>query len=224
MIKLLDLYCGAGGCAVGYFQAAKELGIEIEITGIDNEPQPNYPFTFIQSDAIDYIRENGHKYTHYHASPPCQLYSKSTAMYRKQGKIYHDLVDITRFEIEKTGLTGVIENVPSAPIRPDLVLRGDMFNLKVLRQRHFELINWFAFKPVIPQKVGSVRNGDYCSVFGNGSYRKNKLDAEPKFKKSSVVETWKHALDIDWMKKEKELSNSIPPAYTNYIGQIWFNL
>lgn len=222
MIKLLDLYCGAGGCAVGYNQAAEDLGIEIEITGIDIEPQPNYPFTFIQGDAIEYINAHGHLYTHVHASPPCQEYSKSTAPAKSKGVTYPDLVAPTRLAIEKTGLTGVIENVPGAPIRPDVRLRGDQFGLKVLRLRWFETIGFFMMQPGIPQKVGSVENGDYSCCVGNGSYITNKKNKYPKFKKESVLETWKYAMGIEWMKSTAELSQSIPPAYTRYIGLNWF--
>ena len=74
-IKLLDLCCKAGGAAMGYKQAADDLGIKITITGIDIEPQPNYPFNFIQADAVEYLRNNWQNYTHVHASPPCQAYS-----------------------------------------------------------------------------------------------------------------------------------------------------
>jgi DNA (cytosine-5)-methyltransferase 1 len=133
------------------------------------------------------------------------------------------MIEVTRNEMEKTGLPGVIENVPQAPIKRDIILRGDMFGLKVLRVRHFELVNWWAMCPMMPNKIGSVKMGDYCSVFGKGSYTKSKFDLMPKFKKEIVVKTWNYAMGIDWMKKEKELSNSIPPAYTRYIGQYFLN-
>jgi DNA (cytosine-5)-methyltransferase 1 len=164
MIKLLDLCCKAGGCSMGYFQAAQDLGIDIEITGVDIEAQPNYPFKFVQADAEQYFIENWENFTHVHASPPCQEYSVSTVAMRKAGKKYKDNLDGLSRLMYQSGLPGVIENVPTAPIRPDIILRGDMFGLKVLRKRHFELVNWFMMQATIPRQVGSVKEGDYAQV------------------------------------------------------------
>lgn len=220
-IKLLDLCCKAGGCSVGYAQAAQDLGFDIEITGVDIEPQPNYPFTFVLADAVEYLQQNYTKYTHIHASPPCQLYSVSTAAFRKKGKVYRDCLEEIRNAMLKTNIPCVIENVPTAPVRPDIVLRGDMFGLKVLRKRHFENINWFALNPFLPLKKGSVSDGDYVCVYGKCSIKKSgKYRAsQPKFKQRTIKETWKYAMGIDWMKTDKELAEAIPPAYTRYIGR-----
>ncbi|MDD3479972.1 MAG: hypothetical protein PHI42_06270 [Paludibacteraceae bacterium] len=170
MIKLLDLYCKAGGCSMGYYLAAKELGLEIQITGVDIEPQPNYPFMFIQADAVEFFKESAWNYTHVHASPPCQKYTPSTSLFRGKGKIYRDSLLEIKQAMLLTSIPGIIENVPSAPITPNLVLRGDMFGLKVLRTRVFETINYTAtIIPQLPKKVGTVRNGDYAQVCGHGS-------------------------------------------------------
>ncbi|NOU19407.1 MAG: DNA cytosine methyltransferase [Bacteroidales bacterium] len=222
VIKLLDLCCKAGGCSVGYYRAAKALGLDIEIVGIDKDYQPNYPFTFIQSDAIYYLAENLNTFDIYHASPPCQKYTQGTAPHRAKGKVYADIINPIRELFNKTEKPCIIENVPTAPIRPDVVLTGNMFGLKVLRKRHFELISWFMLNPYIPQKIGSVKDGDFACIFGKGAYRKSQGDAMPKFKQSSVVETWSFAMGIDWMKKDTELAEAIPPAYTEYIGKQLF--
>lgn len=216
-VRLLDLCCKAGGCSMGYYQAAKDLGIEIEITGVDIEPQPNYPFNFIQADAVEYLKANWQNYTHLHASPPCQEYSVSTTQFRQDGKKYRDNLQELRIEMKKTGLPGVVENVMPAPIPGDIVLRGDMFGLKVLRKRKFELINWFAMAPTIGQKIGSVKNGDYAQVLGKGQLQ---VTGGKKFKVpgNNVIEVWRNAMQIDWMTKE-ELAEAIPPAYTRYIGR-----
>lgn len=221
-IKLLDLCCKAGGCSVGYQQAAHDLGLEIEITGVDIEPQPNYPFTFIQADAVQYLTNHHQHFTHIHASPPCQEYSVATTMHKKRGVVYKNNLEELRTLMYNIDRPGVIENVMPSPVRPDMVLRGDMFGLLVLRSRKFELVNWFAMAPVLPRKKGSVREGDFISVFGKGSYKKSSKDKDPKFKKQSVKETWKHAMGIDWMTKEAELAEAIPPAYTRYIGFNFF--
>ncbi|WP_395043141.1 hypothetical protein [Flavobacterium sp.] len=198
-IKLLDLCCKAGGCTVGYYQASQELGYDIEITGIDIEPQPNYPYNFIQTDAVAYLKKNYKKYTHIHASPPCQLYSNSTAVAKARNpeKEYSNiLVEIQEF-LHKIYTPSVIENVLQAPIRKDIVLNGDMFKLKVIRSRKFELNNWFMMQPFKPKRF---------KIEGN-----------------NIMEVWSNAMNIHWMKTREELAESIPPAYTKYIGINFFN-
>lgn len=83
--------------------------------------------------------------TYIHASPPCQLYSNSTAVAKSKNpeKEYSNIcVDIKDY-LRSINKPSVIENVLQAPIRNDIVLNGDMFRLKVLRSRKFELNNWF---------------------------------------------------------------------------------
>jgi DNA (cytosine-5)-methyltransferase 1 len=211
--KLLDLFCKAGGAGMGYYLAG------FDVTGVDIDPQPNYPFEFIQGDAIQFLLTHGHEYDVIHASPPCQKASRSTSPHKANGKIYLDLIPITRYVLELIGKPFIIENVPEADIKPDIVLWGPMFGLKVLRKRHFEIGNCFVMQPAINPKNGTVAQGDYCCIFGKGAYRKSKNDAMPKFKKDTVVSTWSLALGIDWKMKDIELAEAIPPAYTEYIGK-----
>lgn len=191
------------------------------VTGVDLEPQPNYPFEFIRGCAFEYAREHGHKFDIIHASPPCQKYSRATAPHRAKGKTYPDLIAKTRNLLDELGKPYIIENVACAPIRADITLYGYMFGLKVIRKRLFELGGGlFLMQPAFPTRVGSVRSGDFVSVFGKGSYRKSTGDAYPKFLKESVRETWAYAMgiDADWM-TDVEMGQAIPPAYTRYIGQ-----
>ncbi len=221
MLKLIDLFCGAGGCSMGYHLAAHDLNIPIEITGVDINPQPNYPFNFIQTDAIEYFKLNYHNFTHVHASPPCQQYSCSTSLQRKKGIKYSDLISDTRNLITNSKLPGIIENVQNSPLRPDIRLRGDMFGLQCLRVRIFETVNYFDLSPVMPQKIGSVRQGDFLSIFGHANLQSGCLRLKGHEHKT-IKETWKIAMDISWMKTDKELSQAIPPAYTRYIGFNFF--
>lgn len=224
-IKILDLFCGAGGCSVGYYQAAAELSIKVKITGVDNRPQPNYPFKFVQMDALKYLRLHGHRFDVVHASPPCQHYSKSTAGHKNKGKEYPDMVPVVRAELTRINKPFIIENVSKTAVRPDVELVGYMFGLRVIRRRIFELHNIFMLQPGIPKKPGEIANGDYVSVYGNASWKNtgNVLSGSrklviPPWRKETVVKTWAYAMGIDWMKKDKELSQAIPPAYTHFIG------
>ena len=172
-------------------------------------------------DAIEFIEKHGREFDVIHASPPCQGYSRSTYQFRMAGKIYPDLVDETRRAMVATGKPYIIENVPSAPIIPDLKLCGEMFGLLVIRWRWFEIGGGlFVMQPGKPQiKKNMVKNGERVSVFGNGNYRKSKNDKMPIFQKGSVRLTWSHAMGIDWM-TVLELREAIPPAYTEYIGKM----
>jgi DNA (cytosine-5)-methyltransferase 1 len=119
-MKILDLYCGAGGAAVGYARAAQALGIHPEITGVDIRPMPHYPYEFILGDALQYLADYGKLYDFIHASPPCQRYVTLQSMNRKHGKrVNHhpDLIGPTRAGLQSTGKPYVIENVIGAPLQ-----------------------------------------------------------------------------------------------------------
>ena len=128
--KLLDLFCGAGGCSAGYAAAG------FDVTGVDIHDQPHYPFRFVQTNAltVKFLQS----YDAIHASPPCQNYCWSTAKPRAAGKVYPDLIAPTREMLVASGKPYVIENVPTAPLRYPTYLEGTMFGLNVIRRRSFE--------------------------------------------------------------------------------------
>lgn len=219
--SLLDLFCCAGGAAAGYYAAG------FNVTGIDKEPRPNYPFEFFQCDALEYLRDRGHEYDFIHTSPPCQLYSNSTASQRAAGKQYVDLVPATRDALIALGKPAVIENVMQAPLRRDLVLRGEMFDLKVIRKRAFEFVNCtFTEQPPAFVKK-SIKEGTAVTVYGKaGSFKrtghgfgKERLLVIPEWKLDTVRQTWAYAMGIQHYCRDTEIAESIPPAYTHFIGQ-----
>lgn len=216
--RLLDLFCGVGGAGEGYQQAG------FEVTGVDNLDQPNNPHKFILDDALEYLIKYGNNYDVIHASPPCQKYSVATYPYRKEGKEYADFIEPIRNVLIQLGIPYIIENVPLAPIRNDVVLRGYVFNLRVIRERVFELGNGlFMLQEEMYKTDKQVKKGDFVSVFGNGSLKFHKNDSDFKEHKGSILNNWRFAMGIPWAKTYKELANAIPPAYTKYIGEQIYN-
>lgn len=202
--RLLDLFCGAGGAGMGYHLAG------FEVVGVDIKAQPNYPFEFHQADALQYVAKHGHEFDAIHASPPCQAHTWAAARWRNEGRYeYPDLVPVTRMLLECTGKPYIIENTIEAPLIDTIVLCGTMFNLQVFRHRQFES-NVFLFAPGAKCSHRGKRVGfgdeDFVTVAGHGGDGTNRLSR------------WKSAMGIDWMSKE-ELAESIPPAYTEYLGR-----
>ena len=210
MKRLLDLFCGAGGASTGYHRAG------FDVTGVDLHDQPNYPFRFVQTNALT-AKFIGN-YDAVHASPPCQNYCWSTTNPRAAGKTYPDLIEPIRVRLIDAGVPYVIENVPNAPLRNPTYLEGPMFGLGVIRRRLFET-NWWLPQPMyIPRKKPIMQQSRkdprvftqrsaYCSVAGNGA------DGW-----SCRVADWREAMGIDWMARG-EITQAIPPAYTEYIGR-----
>jgi DNA (cytosine-5)-methyltransferase 1 len=200
-MKVLDLCCGAGGCSMGYDWAG------FNVVGVDEAPQKHYPFEFIQDDALNYLLcEDLSEFDFIHASPPCQAYSKVCQVHRNNGKVYPDIIKQIRSLLVRSDKPFVIENVEGAPLYRPVMLCGTMFDLKVLRHRLFES-NFYIKSPGRCNHNGTVKDGDYFTVCGNGSG-----------KNRDNVKNWSDAMDIHWMTRD-ELTQAIPPAYTRYIGE-----
>ena len=209
--RLLDLFCGAGGAAVGYHR------VGFEVVGVDIKPQPKYPFEFFQENALDML-DNwlcGGRWYHMlgdfdaiHASPPCQAYSAAAQSRRNEGHEYPDLLSSTRDLLEQTGLPWIVENVPGAPMRPDFKLCGCQFQLELRRERWFET-SWQGFDMSPPHHHPHA----VPSVVGHGtpSWVRAQLGYNP------TIADYRASMGIDWMTRD-ELSEAIPPAYTEFIG------
>lgn len=205
--RLLDLFCGAGGCAVGYHRAG------FDVVGVDNKPQKNYPFEFIQGDALEYLAENGYSFDAIHASPPCQRYSVSTAPHGRIGRDAHpDLVEPTRDMLDWTDRPWVIENVVGAPLRDPAVLCGMMFGLRVLRHRLFET-NFSLTAPPHPKHPSGMLTNSHRA------YDRGQSQFVCVVGHNFSREEGEKAMGIDWMGSRRELAQSIPPAYTEFIGR-----
>lgn len=204
-MRLLDLFCGAGGAAMGYSRAGFT-----EIVGVDIRPMPRYPFEFVRGDALDYLRKHGHEFDAVHASPPCQGYSMTQRLAKKAHPM---LVEDTRAALVETGKPYVIENVPGAPLLNPTLLCGLMFGLSTYRHRIFETSFEMPFTLHAPHHAKqdklhgphAQRKQDFVVVVGNAQYK-------------GYLARARAAMGIGWM-NEKEIAQSIPPAYTEYIGR-----
>jgi len=208
-MRLLDLFCGAGGAAAGYNRAG------FDVVGVDIKPQPRYPFEFHQADAFEYLREHGHEFDTIHASPPCQKYSRATKSCNRDN--HPDLLPEVRRLLAKIGAPYVMENVPGAPMASGAItLCGLMFGLKVFRHRLFESSAILLQPEHVSHKGLRVGDGMY-SVAGSGGRWKTWGVVKRDVSKGTVVE-WRDAMGIPWMTR-RELTQAIPPAYTEYIGR-----
>ncbi len=203
-MRLLDLFCGAGGAARGYHDAG------FEVVGVDHEPQPNYPYEFHQADAMTYPLEG---YDLIHASPPCQGFTSLKDMHNAKKHI--DLLTPTRQRLYTAPVQiWVIENVEGSPIAATIRLCGSAFGLgaagaRLQRHRLFET-NWAILAPPCNHGMAERVIGVYG---GHGRDRRRRVNTQ-----DYSTEAMREAMGIDWM-TGNELSQAIPPAYTRYIGE-----
>ncbi|WP_328749635.1 DNA cytosine methyltransferase [Streptomyces sp. NBC_00285] len=184
-LRLLDLCCGAGGLSMGYYLAG------FDVTGVDNRPQPNYPFTFHQADALTFPLDG---FDLVHASWPCEYFAKVTA-WRGRHDDHPDLLTPGRKRLESSGLPWVMENVPEAPLRPDYLLCGTQFALNIRRHRAFET-SWGG-------------GGDLVAPCW---HRKGLLAFAHKGERA-----YADAMGCTWM-TNLEARKAVPPAYTQFIA------
>jgi DNA (cytosine-5)-methyltransferase 1 len=211
--RLLDLFCGAGGAAVGYSRAG------FEVVGVDIEPQPNYPFEFIRGDALapfvqHLIDRSFDTFDAIHASPPCQAYAGLAA---KDGR-HPDLIPPVRDLLRNTGLPWVIENIVGAPLLQPVQLCGSMFGLHVRRHRLFET-TFSVMTPSCQHNGQEIRA--YYGKPGWLAWKPGGAQVQAKGRKPLLrgsVEQAPEDMGIDWMTWD-ELREAIPPAYTEYLGR-----
>jgi DNA (cytosine-5)-methyltransferase 1 len=207
MARLLDLFCGAGGAAMGYHRAG------FDVVGVDIKPQPRYPFEFLQCDAMNEeelyaVAALYGPFAGIHASCPCQAYSD---LRHRTGADYPDLIAPTRDLLERTGLPYVIENVEGAPLHDPVVICGSSLGLgtadrQLRRHRLFET-NWPLMVPPCAHGGEAV-----VGVYGTGGGGQMTRG----FKARGVVEA-REALATPWMTLS-ECAQAVPPAYTELIG------
>lgn len=204
--RLIDLFCGAGGAAMGYHRAG------FDVVGVDVNPQPNYPFTFVRADAMTYPLAG---FDAIHASPPCQTHSSITP-----DKTAHpELVAATRERLQATGVPWVMENVPGSPMNAAVILCGSMFGLgatgdddvyrQLRRHRLFE-----ASMPIMSPPC--AHHGPVIGVYGTGGGGHSSRPSGGGGYKGGPRE-YREAMGITWATRA-EIAQAIPPAYTEHVG------
>jgi DNA (cytosine-5)-methyltransferase 1 len=203
--RLLDLFCAAGGAGMGYYQAG------FDVVGVDINPQPHYPFEFIQADCMALDRSFLREFGAIHASPPCQKYTRKVSTWgreRKHWPTHSDLIDPTRDMLDDAAIPCVIENVVGAPLRADITLCGTQFGLRIIKHRQFECsFPVFALLPAC----------DHSDVYN------------PWQGKGRSAKEHREAQGTPWIPQcggasrkagvTGDLNNAIPPAYTRFIGE-----
>lgn len=183
------------------------------VTGIDITLQKHYPFKFVQADVLQLTPSFLKKFDLIWASPPCQAYSVSSVKWKHLGKTYPDLIEATRALILASKRPYIIENVPPAPIRHDLLLCGEMFRMRIIRHRYFEIEQLFVLQPPHRPHISRIGEPYYSCVAGGHGGRSNGNHPD-----CSNKAAWEIAMGIDWMTKP-EIAQSVPPVYSEYIGR-----
>lgn len=191
---MLDLYCCEGGAGRGYHDAG------FEVVGVDKDPQPRYPFEFIQADALEILANRAFLslFAAVHASPTCQRKCRVTA-WRGRREDHPNTLTPTLTALRSGGIPYVVENVPEAAdeLRPDYLLCGTQFGLPIRRHRIFEAGNWQGYQLLPP-----------CSCYRHPDL----VPFEHKDERAFA-----DALGCGWM-TAKGGRQAIPPAYTTFIG------
>ncbi len=219
-MRLLDLFCGAGGAAVGYHRAGFE-----DITGVDIKPMPRYPFEFVQGDALEYVIEHGAEFDVIHASPPCQMHSRLSHL---AGPEHKDYIPETRRLLVDSGTIYVIENVPGAPLINPFMLCGTMFGLRTSNGAQLRRHRLFEANFDVILVPPCNHNGRTIGIFGDkardtGAEKRHysqsiETRGEPPNNILFTYEDACNAMGMDWA-NIRELSQAIPPAYTEFIGR-----
>lgn len=227
--RLLDLFAGAGGSAVGYHRAG------FDVVGIDLIASPNYPFEFYQADALAMAQDRFRRCWHegldsvlpgrlnaclgyfdaIHASPPCQRWS-DLAKRNGNAEDWPDLIEPTRELLKRSGLPYVIENVEGAPLRDPITLCGVSFpELRVIRHRLFE--------SNIPLVAPEHKSHPLVFTYDKRKAHYGRLDQDTSFVQvtgggNCTVANKRAAMGISWM-TGAELNEAVPPAYTFHLGR-----
>jgi hypothetical protein len=216
--RLLDLYCGGGGSALGYAAAGWD------VVGVDHIPQPDYPYPIVVVDAIEFLLDGGARgFDAIHASPPCQGYSPhvksaSSRYARTLGRDTPRLIAATRWPLEASGLPYVIENVVGArgELLSPLLLCGVAFGLPIARHRYFETSWRQANGPAHPVCRGVAKQ---YAEWRNWEYRD--MSVTGKGRHAGTSDRWREILNLPdgFRMTQQNFREALPPAYGEWMGR-----
>ena len=233
---LLDLFCCEGGAATGYHAAG------FDVIGVDRDPQPLYPFQFIQADALEVLAGmaelglNGwskltywvnfnprsktgpsgfparYRFDAIHASPPCQSYS---TMSNRFGSHELRLIDPVRELLQAIGQPYVIENVTGArsAMQSPVMIHGGQLGMTVYRPRLFESNVLLAPPPKAARPTNPI------AVYGkatDGRLLRTRKDGTQLLR--ATLDQARVAMGMPWA-SWNGCREAIPPAYTEFIGR-----
>lgn len=207
-MKLLDLYSGAGMASDGYNSAG------FTTTGVDINPQPHYPYTFTQGDALEVLESDlPESFDVIHASPPCQAHTRAKHLRKAQGgeAKYADYLTPTLEILNRkwSHKTWIVENVPGAPGMETAVIEcGSSYGLQVRRHRLF-----MSNAPLIGSVCAHAIQGRPWGVYHVMN------DSIPKG--GRTVKSLEHGLEAMGVTRAMpwaSLKEGFPPAYTHHLG------
>lgn len=214
--RVLDLFCGAGGCSVGYHRAG------LDVDGVDIEPHDDYPFELLVADAMDVLTDTAYldRYDVVHASPPCPRYSSMTTASSRPN--HPDLVPTVLDALRSWGGTWVMENVPGAPMPHAVIVCGAAMGLPRIRRHRLFDSSEPLFTPGCCCGPGQPV-GVYGGKRGWGRDTERRPDGTRRGRHAHTHAEASEVMGIDWMTDPGDLSDAIPPAYTEYIGSQLLN-
>lgn len=214
--RLLDLCCGVGGAAMGYWLAG------FDVLGVDLDKQPRYPFAFVQADALEFLcslPNTGHGFAAIHASFPCQRFS--TATKRNGTELDHpDLITPGRELLQSFGVPYVLENVVGAPLVEPVTACGTSLNLHFdgFRLRRHRLFESSVDLSGVFEPCSCKRSTlPVLDVTGGGPGTAPRLDGGGGRTYKGTADQARAIMGIPWATKT-ELNEAIPPAYTLRVG------
>lgn len=235
MLTALDLFCGAGGAALGLIEAGFDA-----VVGVDSDPRcaAVYPGEFVRADVRGLVCRQllaSGEFDFVWASPPCQRWAAPTAL-RIAPSRHPDLVGVARRLVGERA--GAIENVPAAPVRPDVRLTGPVAGLDrahgrrfdLYRLRHVELVGWRVDDPPVPVRpAGRVADGTLVTVTTQGGIPDRRIRALRRDRRPDLASA-RHRIaemreamglpaDCGWTMRQ--IGEAVPPAYARWVGERW---
>lgn len=213
MPELLDLFSGAQGAGVGYARAG------FRVTSYDLVEHAKAPgiAEFEVGDALDLLADTQFldRFDVVHTSPPCPRYSVSRHA-TGRGDDHPDLVGPVRDLLRRWGGTYVIENVPGAPMPEAVLVCGAAMGLVSIRRHRLFESNALLMTPGCAcDAQGSV------SVFGHSGEDRRKATRvkHGHVRKHVPIDEVRRLMGVEWMTDRSDVSDAIPPAYTQYLGE-----